>query len=157
MSLSVGRSRLMRRGQELLIQCSLGVLSALVIAAVAFLPWRDVGPPNPFVSGTHLYQMGLPLQLAGVVILALLAPVMGLILAHGDWPARLITASGIGIVVLVLVVQHNPATSVVIASSRHIHACNAVAIVAGALIAIVGTLCIFMRTRNPSRGTLVHP
>lgn len=100
--------------------------------------------------------MGLPLLLAGLVILALLATLMGLMLDHGDWPSRVITASGIGIVVLVLAVQVNPATSVVIASSRHIHSGNAVAIVAGALIAMVGTLCIFLRAQSARKGTLVH-
>lgn len=146
----------MRRDHHPWIQCSLLVLALVVIAAVAFLPWRDVGPPNPFVSGTHLFQMGIPMLMAGLVILALLAPLMGLILDHGDWPARIITLCGIGIVVLVLVVQLNPATSVLIASSLHIHLGNAVAIVAGGLIAFVGTLCLLLRIRAADRGTLAR-
>jgi len=81
---------------------------------------------------------------------------MGLILDRGDWPARIITASGVGIVVLVLAVQLNPATSVLIASSWHIHLGNALAIVTGALIAFVGTLCIVLRIRSSDRGTLAR-
>jgi hypothetical protein len=146
----------MRRGQQVVIQWSLATLSLLVIIAVAVLPWRDVGPPNPFVSGTHLYQMGLPALMVGLVIFALLAPLMGLMLDRGDWPARLITVSGVGIVVLVLLVQHSAATSVLIASSLHIHAGNALAIVAGVLIALVGALCLLQRTGSSRRGTLVR-
>ena len=156
MSHSVGRSRLMRRDHHPLIQVCLVALSLLVIGAVAFLPWRDIGLPNPFVSGTHLYQMGVPFQMAGLVVLALLALLMGLSIDHGDWPARIVTASGIGIVVLVLIVQLNPATSVLIVSSLHIHLGNAVAIVAGALIAFIGTLCMFLQIRSSDRGTLAR-
>lgn len=144
----------MRRDHQALIQYTLVALALLVIVAVAFLPWRDVGPPNPFVSGSHLYQMGIPMLMAGLVTLALLAFLMSFILDHGDWPARIVTACGIGIVVLVLVVQLDPATSVLIASSLHIHLGNAVAIVAGALIALVGTLCLFLRIRTSDQGRL---
>jgi hypothetical protein len=114
--------------------------------------------PNPFVSGTHLYQMGLPALMVGLLILALLVSLMGMILDRGDWPARLITASGIGIgiVVLVLLVQHSAATSVLIASSLHIHAGNALAIAAGVLIGCVGALCLLLRTRSSRRGTLIR-
>jgi len=154
--LDVGRSRLMRRSQQLVIQCSLSFLSSLAIVAVAFLPWRDGGVGNPFHLGTHLYQMGLPALTAGLVVFALATPILGLLLDRGDWPACLIAASGIGIVILVLLVQHTAATSVFVASSLHIHTGNALAIVAGALITFVGVWCLFARTRASSAGTLVR-
>jgi hypothetical protein len=138
------------------VQFALGLLSALVIVAVAFLPWREVGPPNPFVSGSHLPQMGLPWSTAGLVVMAVLAFAMGLFIDRGDWPTRLVIASGVGIVVLVLAVQVNPATSVLITSSWHIHLGDAVAILAGVLIAFVGTLGIVLRTRSSHRGAFAR-
>ena len=39
-----GRSTVMPRRHQRVVQFALGLLSALVIVAVAFLPWREVGP-----------------------------------------------------------------------------------------------------------------
>jgi len=147
----------MHGAQLRLTRCVVGVLSLFVIVAVAFLPWRDVGIGNPFHLGAHLYQMGLPVLTAGLVVLALTAAFSGYLLDRGDWPTRLVTASGMGIVVLVLLVQQSAATGVLAVSTWHIHTGNAVAIGAGGLIALIGVSLLFLRTKSSRGTTSLHP
>ena len=147
----------MRRSQLLRTRWALSVLSISVVMAVAFLPVRDVGIGNPFHLGVHLSQMGLSAFMVGLVILALAATLLGFIVDRGEWPARLIAVSGFGIVVLSFLIQQAAATGVFIPSSSHIHLGDAVAILAGALIALVGAMSGYLRTRTSGGDTVVSP
>src|ERR1035437_6062853 len=92
------------------MQMSLAVSLLLVVGAAVFLPWRTVfAVPgvriagqfvHPTRFGSHLYQMDLPLHLAGLLILAAFAFGMSLLLDRGRWPSRLIFISGVGIVMV---------------------------------------------------------
>lgn len=142
---------------------SLAVSLLLVVAAVAFLPWRTVfATPksvriagqlvHPTRFGSHLYQMDLPFYLAGLLILAAVAFGMGLLLDRGRWPSRLIFVSGVGVVVLTLLVQQAPATTVFIGGS-HIQPGNTVALLAGFLVTLTGTWAILgTRSSNPTEA-----
>ena len=101
-----------------LIQICCAVSALLVVIAVCVLPWRHVlALPesvriagvviHPQPIGTHLYQMDLPLYLAGLLALAALAVTASLVLDRGRWPALVIVTSGAGIIVLTLFVQQS--------------------------------------------------
>jgi hypothetical protein len=137
------------------MQMSLAISLLLVVGAVAFLPWRTVFAipgvriagqfVNPTRFGSHLYQMNLPFYLAGLFMLTAVAVGMGLLLGRGRWPSRLIFLSGVGIVMLTLLVQQAPATTAFIGVSR-IQPGNTVALLAGFLVTLTGACAIF---RNP--------
>jgi len=147
-----------------LIQITVAVFALLVVMAVLVLPWRRVlALPesvriggrlvHPRPIGAHLYQMDLQLFLVGLLALAIIAAITGLVVDRGPWPSRVMFASGCGIVMLTLYVQQSYATQVFIGSSQ-IQPGNAVALVAGLVIACVAASRIFRRPRS-SDGALV--
>jgi len=135
------------------MQMSLAVSLLLVVGAVVFLPWRTVFAlpesvriagqfAHPTRFGSHLYQMDLPFYLAGLLMLTAVAFSMGLLLDRGRWPSRLIFVSGVGIVVVTLLVQQDPATTVFIGGSQ-IQPGNTIALLAGFLVTLTGAWAIF--------------
>lgn len=137
--------------------------SALAVAvAVAILPWRTVllvsrsrfqGEQilTPSQGGARLYQMHLPIYLGSLLILAAFAAVAGLVLDRGRWPSRVIFASGVGIVMLTLLIGAHPDPDDLIGSNPQVQPGNTVALVGGLIIAVAGAWWIFMRTRTANR------
>jgi len=122
------------------IQFVLGFASALIAASVLALPWRGVGQENPFHLGDKLYQMGLPLVTAALVVMAVAALAAGLAMRPGDWSSITMVLLGAGTIVLALVVHHSATSGAVIAGTKPFQAGLAVALLAGLLLLGAGVV-----------------
>jgi hypothetical protein len=102
-----------RRTRWSLTRVIVDLASVLDLVAILFLPWRNVGDGNPFHIGSRLYQMGLPVQLTGLIVMAAIAVVA----VHVPGPAvkssATLVISGLGTMFLCLLVVSSSAAQVV--------------------------------------------
>ena len=140
-----------------LIRICVAVSVIGVVVAVVVLPWRTVATMpasvhiggqvfHPPQLGTRLYAMGRPFYLVGLLTLAALAAGGSLVLDRGRWPSRVIFASGVGIVMLVLLVQQSAATDGYLGGGQ-IQPGNTVALASGLIVTLAATWWMFLRTR----------
>ncbi len=79
-------------------------------------------------------------HLVGLMILAALAAFTGVGQNRGRWPSRVVFVSGVGSVMLALLVQQAPATQALLSSSQ-IQSGSVAALTKGLIIAVVGASC----------------
>ncbi len=143
-----------------LIQIVVAVSALAVAVSTFFFSCRTVRAPtdgvrvggqlvHPFPVGPRLFQMGLPVYMVGLLVLAVAAVVACAVLDRGRWPGRVVFVSGVGITLLTLLVQQSPATEAVLGSQIQVG--SIVALGAGLTISVAGALWIVLRTRPTGR------
>lgn len=139
------------------IQAVLICASLLLLISVLALPWRSVGIGNPFNLGTKLYQMGLPLLTAALIVIAVGAVLLALVMKPGDRSSIIFIILGAGVILLGLVAQHSGAAGVVIASRNSSHVGLIVAVLAGLLLLGAGVADAVSSRSSSQDDSLTHP